>query len=204
METHSQYWWLFVRGIHPLWADSSHKGSIIREAFPIESIAENWIHFWGTINSNLTKGHFYALLIGKHIIPLHGTNCCDSLYMKQNMPTLQWRNNWRDGVSNHQPHDCLLNRLFCRRSTNPSKLRVTGLCEENSPVTGEFPAQGPMTPKMFPIDDVIMPCQMGFIINVPADKKAMKPEPGVFHNTWRAPQICFWCTSFYRGGKQHS
>ena len=24
---------------------------------------------------------------------------------------------------------------------NPSKLRVTGLCEGNSPVTGEFPAQ---------------------------------------------------------------
>ena len=25
---------------------------------------------------------------------------------------LQWRQNERDGVSNHQPHDCLLNRLF--------------------------------------------------------------------------------------------
>ena len=29
--------------------------------------------------------------------------------------TLQWRNNERDGVSNHQPHDCLLNRLFRHR-----------------------------------------------------------------------------------------
>ena len=28
-----------------------------------------------------------------------------------------------------------------RRSKNISKLHVTGLCEENSPVTGEFPAQ---------------------------------------------------------------
>ena len=26
--------------------------------------------------------------------------------------TLQWRHNERDGVSNHQPHHCLLNRLF--------------------------------------------------------------------------------------------
>ena len=26
--------------------------------------------------------------------------------------TLQWRHNERDGVSNHQPHDCLLNRIF--------------------------------------------------------------------------------------------
>ena len=54
---------------------------------------------------------------------------------------LQWRHVERDGVSNHQPHDCLLNRLFRRRSKKTSKLRVTGLCEGNSPGTGEFPAQ---------------------------------------------------------------
>ena len=47
----------------------------------------------------------------------------------------------RDSVSNHQPHECLLNRLFTRRSKKTSKLRVTGLCAGNSPGTGEFPAQ---------------------------------------------------------------
>ena len=41
---------------------------------------------------------------------------------------LQWRHNGHNSVSNHQPHDCLLNRLFRRRSTKTSKLRVTGLC----------------------------------------------------------------------------
>ena len=55
--------------------------------------------------------------------------------------TIQWRHNGRESVSNHQPHDCLLNRLFRRRSKRTSKLRVTGLCAGNSPVTGEFPAQ---------------------------------------------------------------
>ena len=55
--------------------------------------------------------------------------------------SLLWRHNWCDGVSNHQPHDCLLNRLFRRRSKKTSKLRVTGFCAGNSPVTGEFPAQ---------------------------------------------------------------
>ena len=55
--------------------------------------------------------------------------------------SLQWRHNWRDSVSNHQLHYCLLNRLFRRRSKKTSKLRVTGLCAENSPGTGEFPAQ---------------------------------------------------------------
>ena len=54
---------------------------------------------------------------------------------------LQCRHNKHDGVSNHQPHHCLLNRLFRRRSNKTSKLRVTGFCVGNSPGTGEFPAQ---------------------------------------------------------------
>ena len=54
---------------------------------------------------------------------------------------LQWRHNGHDGVSNHQPHQCLLNRLFGRKSKKTSKLRVTGHCVGNSPGTGEFPAQ---------------------------------------------------------------
>ena len=55
--------------------------------------------------------------------------------------SLQWRHNGRDRVSNHQPRDCLLNRLFRRKSTKTSKLRVTGLCAGNSPGTGELCAQ---------------------------------------------------------------
>ena len=69
--------------------------------------------------------------------------------------SLQWCYNGCDGVSNHQPHDCLLNRLFMRRSKKTSKLRVTGLCAGNSPVTGEFPAQMASNAEMFPFDEVI-------------------------------------------------
>ena len=50
---------------------------------------------------------------------------------------LQWRHNERDGVSNHQRFDCLLDRLFGYRS----KLRTTGLCERTLPVTGGFHSQ---------------------------------------------------------------
>ena len=64
--------------------------------------------------------------------------------------TLQWRHNELDGVSNHQPDDCLLNRLFRRRSKKTSKLRVTGLCAGNSP------HKWPVTRKNFPVDGVIM------------------------------------------------
>ena len=55
--------------------------------------------------------------------------------------TLQWRHNKPDGVSNHQPHNSLPNRLFGHRSKKASKLRVIGLGEGNSPETGEFLAQ---------------------------------------------------------------
>ena len=54
---------------------------------------------------------------------------------------LQWRHNKYDGVSHHRRLVCLLNRLFRCKSKKTSKLRVTDLCEGNSPVTGEFPAQ---------------------------------------------------------------
>ena len=49
--------------------------------------------------------------------------------------TVQWRHNGRNGVSNHQPHDCLLNRVFRRRSKKTPKFRFNGLCARNSPVT---------------------------------------------------------------------
>ena len=55
--------------------------------------------------------------------------------------SLQWRHNERYGVSNHWCLDGLLNLLFRRSSKKTPKLRVTGLCEGNSPVTDEFPSQ---------------------------------------------------------------
>ena len=55
--------------------------------------------------------------------------------------TLNRCHNEHEGISNHRRLDCSLNRLFRRRSKKISKLRVTGLCEGNSPVTGEFPTQ---------------------------------------------------------------
>ena len=54
---------------------------------------------------------------------------------------LQWRNNESDGVWYHQRLHCLLNCRFRRRSNKTSKLRVTGLCEGNSPMAGEFPTR---------------------------------------------------------------
>ena len=70
--------------------------------------------------------------------------------------TLHWRHNDHEGVLNHQPHGCLLNRLFRRKSKKTSKLRVTGLCVGNSPGPVNSPHKGPVTRKILPYDDVIM------------------------------------------------
>ena len=67
--------------------------------------------------------------------------CSSTSFRIEYQYTLQWRHNGRDGVWNHQPQHCLLNRLFRRRSKKTSTLRVTGLCAGSSPVTGVFPAQ---------------------------------------------------------------
>ena len=69
---------------------------------------------------------------------------------------LHWRHNDHDGVSNHQPHGCLLNRLFRRRLKKTSKLRITGLCVGNSPGPVNSTHKGPVMRKMVPFDDVIM------------------------------------------------
>ena len=68
----------------------------------------------------------------------HDSLQCDWWWLQH---SLQWRHNGHDGVSNHQPYNCLLNHLLRHWSKKTSKLRVTGLCLGNSPVTSEFPAQ---------------------------------------------------------------
>ena len=67
---------------------------------------------------------------------------------------LLWRHIRRDGVSNHQPRDCLLDRSFRRRfKGNIASLAfVWGI--HRWPVN--FPHKWAVTRKMFPFDDVIM------------------------------------------------
>ena len=64
-----------------------------------------------------------------------------TLIININLSPLQWHNNEHDGISNHWRLDCLLNRLFRRRSKKTSKLHVTCLCKGNSSVTSEFTSQ---------------------------------------------------------------
>ena len=95
---------------------------------------------------HMHKGMFrqYKSNVISFYVPLWRSKICngDHLHLIEGvLCALQWLCNEHDGVSNHRRLECLLNRLFRRRSKKSLKLRLTGLCEENSQVTGEFPAQ---------------------------------------------------------------
>ena len=108
--------------------------------------------------SNIARAHNYKVWNISHITS--GRDPGQTLWFIQttNPCTLQWRHNGGDGLSNHQPHDCLLKCLFRRCSMKTSKLRVTGLCAGNHwwPVNSQH--KWPVTRKMFPFHDLIMLC----------------------------------------------
>ena len=78
----------------------------------------------------------------------------DTLWLARE--ALQWRHNERDNVSNHQPHDCLLNRYSGadqrKHQSSASLAFVQGI--HRGPVNS--PHKGPVTRKMLPFDDVII------------------------------------------------
>ena len=131
--------------------------SLVTIEFPIQrpvtfSLICGWINDWASNREagdlRRHRGHYDVTVMVNAVTVVTLAPCAkniltvqDELLLALSNESLQWRHDGYAGVSNHQPHDCLLNRLFRHRSKKTSKLRVTGLCEGNSPVTGEFPAQ---------------------------------------------------------------
>ena len=87
---------------------------------------------------------------------MHTLRCVLVSIRSWGISALQWRHNERDGISNHRRIDCLLNRLFRRRSKKTSKLRVTDLCVGIHRWRVNSPHKWSVTLKMFLFDDVIM------------------------------------------------
>ena len=84
-----------------------------------------------SINCNKLK-RFSCQLTNLSIAYILKLSLCHAVFVRYAsgwtcLCSLQWRHNGRDGVSNHQPDHCLLNRLFWRRSKKTSKLPITGL-----------------------------------------------------------------------------
>ena len=70
--------------------------------------------------------------------------------------TSRWRHNERDGVSNHQPHGCLLSRLFKRRSKKHQSSVSLAFVRWIHRGAVNSPHKWPVTRKMFPFHDVII------------------------------------------------
>ena len=127
--------------------------------FPVHiSLVSLW--FWTEMCAHCPKYHinsvkFHAKCHGSVYFVDDISKCWISLV------SLQWHHNRHDFVSNHRRLDCVLNRLYRRRSKKASDLRVTG------PLPASFvrgihrwplnsPYRGPVTRKIFPFGDVIM------------------------------------------------
>ena len=93
--------------------------------------------------------------------------------------------------------DCLLHRLFRRRSKKAWKLRVTGLCEGNSPLTNGSPHKGQVTRKMLPFDDDIMIISALCKIHIDS---LFNIQKAAFENAiCKMPSILFWSHSKSNG-----
>ena len=103
-----------------------------------------WKEYQWMIHANLLIADIISTACAKHTAEASFTN------------TLHWRHNEPDDVSNHQPRDCLLNRLFRRRSKKTSNSASLALVWGIHRWPVNSPRKGPVTRKMFPFDDVIM------------------------------------------------
>ena len=156
---------------------------ISMKTFPLKIFSEIC---WLSPISNTSLKHAACKVEMCQMVRLVGEVCHDP-----NLYTLWWHHNEPNGVSNHQFKDCLLNRLFRCRSKKTSKLCVTGLCEGNSPVTGEFPAQRASNTENVSIwwrhHD-----SSTFILPLPSGSALLR---------WRSSYICWWwlhpCTGEY-------
>ena len=100
--------------------------------------------------------------------------------------SLQWRQNGRDGVSNHQPDDCLLNRF------SQAQIKENIKAPRNWPLWGEFtgdrwiPAQKASYADFFPFDDLIMltPCTPPFDIINDCNFQRKEMYIQLRHNSW--------------------
>ena len=79
-------------------------------------------------------------------------------YHQKILPPVQWRHYEHDGVSNQQPHDCLLNKQFIQGADQRKHQSSASLAFEwgirRWPVNS--PHKGSVTRKMLIFDDVIM------------------------------------------------
>ena len=102
---------------------------------PVMIFFSKWLHF--SVGACYYDTQLYCTKRALRHKEMWALSCIENFCMftrsvKYQVLSLRWRHNGHGGVSNHQPHNCLLNRLFECRLKKASKLRVTGLCAGHS------------------------------------------------------------------------
>ena len=85
-----------------------------------------------------------------------------------------------DGVSNHQPYDCLFNGLFRHRSRKHQRSASLAFVRGFHQWPVNSPYKGPVTQKMFPFDDVIMfhpYIWEQVVLSIPIHQPSTPPHP---------------------------
>ena len=109
---------------------------------------------------------------------------------------LQWRHDGRDGVSNHQPHNCLLNfysgtdQRKHRSSVTLAFVRGIHRWPVNSP------PKWPVTRKKFPFDDVIM-------ITPGSTLSFFSSLPYIIHYAWYSLLSAGFCSKSLHNTKRY-
>ena len=134
-----------MRRIHWWPVNSPHKGPVTRKMFSFDDVIMSrarptWSLIRGSRWSGLIKAEHWVQLKYNNSVEnkLHCLQACLAVtsyftYWDRVIHiSLQWRHNEHDRVSNHQSHDCLLNRLIRRRSKENIK------APRHWPLCGEF------------------------------------------------------------------
>ena len=135
------------------WYKSESKLSVITIQIFTSTLIRLFVHFnMLMVSSLLWLGTTRVFPYPWGLLHWHqGNHATDPVPVKQSRGTLQWRHNKRDGVSNHQLHDCLPAYSGADQRKHQSSASLAFVW---SPVNS--PYKWPVTRKVFPFDDVIV------------------------------------------------
>ena len=103
--------------------------------------------------------------------------CCALCQLTEiELVPLRWRHNERDGVSNHQPHDCLLRRSGADQIKHQSSASLAFVRGINRWTVNSL-HKWPVTRKMFPFDDVNMHIPLGHFTGTAGGNHKITPVP---------------------------
>ena len=152
MDTVEPYWWWVIvgsgNGLEPLG----------NKPLPEPILTQIYVAIWRWVNSSPPSAIYMRQLTGSRLVQVMACRLFSAKPFPEPMMSrsLQWCNNERDGVSNHQPqilYSTINSGTDHRKHQSSASLAfVRGI--HRSPVNS--PHKWPVTRKMLPFDDIIM------------------------------------------------